>query len=279
MIGQNSLPRFRQRKEKVMQISFLAWPPQRLIREAVLVHNLRHPEDKLDRDQTPWERIVPCLFAFIRHELTDYDTELYHRTQGQRSREERDRLVREISAQAKRTWGWLASDPRGTFGPAGGKELEYDRAARQLADERTILHHVARVLRDTRAPKRRAELKSLLSVIERDIANDSIPFQVKNEVGEDGKRFAHGHSRLTATGKDYDFFGLGLAPSYVTHLAGVHCPRCSKIIRCTKSPVKLGQGRRRYIYSCHCLCLAIAARNLLLSPERWTQSLSDHGLI
>jgi len=225
------------------------WAPRRLFFEAVFYYNLRHSEDPIREEESPWPRCVGAILAFLRHEFTDYDTEL----EGEFDQAKRDALAAEVAEAAYRRYRWLRKDPRETpeFNPPpppDGKPL--DRRAAFLAESRTLAHALQRYLDTDCPPERRAEMTRRLATLRKRIDRDYDIF-TPIDTGP-GKGFTKGDFRLTRTGTDYDFFGHRLYPNR-WRATPVTCPACGQRVLQTKSTLDLGQGRRMHVITCHCV--------------------------
>ena len=256
-----------------MQISLLHWPPQRLVRESVLNHNLRHPEARLDEEESPWEVIVAVIYAFVRHELTDYDAELAAQTEGAYDEGKRNALAARITARTLRAFPWLKQDPR-PF-PAQERGLELDDNARRVANLRTLEYHVKQVLADTREAGRKKELRAKLTEIRDRIARFDDLF---DRSPLPSARHIRIYSRETETGADYDWFCYDFHLNYLQYV-GFSCPVCGAPIMAVKRAVPFGQGRKRYFISCYCVCIATDKLIRRLKMKWWQEVLEEHGLL
>jgi hypothetical protein len=255
-----------------MQISLLQWPPQRLVRESILNHNLRHPEAPLDAEKSDWADIVPVIYAFVRHELTNYDAEL--RVEGIYDEDKRNALAARVAARARTAFPWLKQDPR-PF-PKPPKGLELDDAARRLANLRTREYHLLQVLADIRDSAWKKELKKELDNCRQKIENFTIPFKVTPPSEAD--KYVGAYSRKTDTGTDYDWFGHRFDHFNYLEFVGFTCPVCRVSVLQTKRAVSLGQGRKRFLVSCHCVCVAME-RFMRLKSKRWEEILRNFKLL
>jgi hypothetical protein len=256
-----------------MQISLLNWPPRRLVRESILNHNLRHPEAPLDLEKAPWQDIVSVIFAFVRHELTNYDAELRAQTKGAYDEEKRNALAERITARTRAAFPWLKQDPR-PF-PKKERELELDESARRLADLRTYEYHVSQVLSETRDRLRKKELREHLVSVREKIAEWTGSFDNSPPPSEHHVRV---YSRPTKTGKDYDFFGYHFHLNYL-RFCGFTCPLCRVSVIAVKRALPFGQGQKRFFASCHCVCIATDKTLRRLDFAWWTDALNEHGIL
>src|SRR6267142_2598887 len=255
-----------------MQISLLHWPPVRLVRESILNHNLRHPATELDAEKRPWPEIVPVIYAFVRHELTNYDAELRVQTEGAYDEEKRNRLVAQVTARARAAFPWLRRDPR-PF-PQEKKSLELDETARRLADLRTLEYHIKQVLSETRDRERRKELKEKLGNTRQRIANLTSAFDSSPPPSD---RHIWVLSRKTQTGAEYDWFGYRFHLNHL-ELFGFTCPLCGASVMETKRAFPFGQGQKRFFDSCYCVCIA-TGKFIRLTSKRWGEILREHNLL
>ena len=256
-----------------MQISLFHWPPRRLVRESVLNHNLRHPEAALDEEKSPWEAIVPVIFAFVRHELTNYDEELRRETEGARDEEKRNRLASRVASRVRKAYPWITKDPR-PF-PPRERALELDATARQLANLRTYEYHLKAVLKDVREPKRRKELRGDLELCRAKIARLTASFTLPPPPTKDHIRV---YSRPTETEGDYDWFGYSFHLNYLEY-TGFTCPLCKASVMTTKRAFPFGQGQKRVFLSCYCICVATEKFIKHMTLKWWEESLTEHGLL
>jgi len=256
-----------------MHISFLNWPPQRLVRESILNHNLRHPEVPLDAEESPWQVIVPVIYAFIRHELTNYDEELRSLTEGTYNEEKRNALAARIAGRARKAFPWLKKDPRPFPEPERG--LELDTVARQLANLRTVEYHVGQVLAETIEPKREKELREKLESVREGIARLTSSVDRSPPPSE---RHVRVYSRPTESGEDYDWFGHSFHENYLL-FAGLTCPACGAAVLASKRAVAFGQGQKRFFVSCHCLCVATEKFLRRIKLVWWEEALYSHRLL
>jgi hypothetical protein len=256
-------------------ISLPDWTPRRLLYEAVFYYNLRHPEETIDEETSPWNHITGAILNFIRHEFTDYDAEL----NGVFDLEKRDGLVAEISKEAFRKYRWLKKDPRETseFDPPPPEDATkpLDRRAARLAEYRGYASAIQRYLDTDCPPARRAEMKRKLGELRAKIDRD---FDIFIPIDD---KFTKGDFRPTRTGKDYDFFGHRLFPNR-WKATEVVCPVCRKHIVQTKTPINLGQNRRMHVLTCYCVTGMLVPPPpgksfLFLSAAKWGEMLKDFG--
>jgi hypothetical protein len=230
-------------------ISLPDWTPKRLLYEAAFYYNLRHPDDPLDEETSPWTRITGAILNFLRHEFTDYDAELDASVYDP---EKRDGLVDEVAKAAFRKYRWLKKDPRETseFDSSTSDDDDatkpLNRRAARLAEFRGYASAIERYLDTDCPPARREDMTAKLEALRRKIDRD---FDIFTPID---KEFTKGDFRQTRTGKDYDFFGHRLFPNR-WKATEVTCPVCRRRIVRTKAPLNLGQNRRMHVITCYCV--------------------------
>jgi len=162
------------------------WPQQRLLREAVMAWNLRHPRAKLDPVTSPWRNLYVAVLAFCRHDLTAYNRMLSElerdlAASGQsdlanRHLKARNALRKAIHAAAARQYPWLRpeTDPRKNaenFSNGQKHRKVLNEASAQLADLIGLRAHLLEALRreKDRATKKKLEqeIKQVEQSIER----------------------------------------------------------------------------------------------------------------
>lgn len=252
--------------------NLLSWPPVRLVRESVLNYNLRHPDGPvLDAAKSPWEDIVPVIYAFVRHELTDYDDDLRTSTAGAYDEATRNRLAASLNARTRTACPWLKSDPR-PF-PVKGIPFELDEIAARLADLRTFEYHVSQVLRETQDIAWRKELKARLTRTRERIARLTHVFDSDPPPSPAHVKI---YSRPTSAEGAYDWFGF-FPKINCLNFSGFRCPECGASVMATKRAYPFGAGRKRFFASCFCLCIAFE-RSLRIERRDWDEVLIKQGL-
>jgi hypothetical protein len=127
-------------------LQFPDWPVKRLVAEAVVAWGFRHPEsDFVNYRTAPWPQVRTAIFAFLRHQLSDFDEQL--RVRYERDQALRDELVRQVNEAAFRKYPWLANDPR-PFPEFDESGLLLDNVAKQLADLHSLRQHLSSAIRD-----------------------------------------------------------------------------------------------------------------------------------
>ncbi len=235
-----------------------SWPPCRIVSEAILSHNLRHPDGpRLDLESSPWPELHAAVLRFLRHQLTDYDEELRHRC---RDKVYRDQLAAAVTQAAHRQYTWLRidRDPR-PFQQEESHDLLFDQLAKTLAQLHTARDHIESAIRTLKrtAPDHKAELQRLQK--ELTLIKEEISYRyslLTNEVpSPDFSRavfFRHSPSLVGS----YLFAGHKLAESH-TRYAGFRCQFCHLAVMRSKRALPLGQGRLAVVYSCGCQSYAL----------------------
>ena len=249
-----------------MTLSLPNWPPARLLNEAATGWNLRHPKQKLDWRTCCWSRLRVAVFAFIRHKLTDYDSEL--RTFS----DTRAQLRKEILSAALCHYPWLRSDPRSQI-------LDPTHPVDELA----ILNEVGRTVSGLLSLKHQ-----LLDRLREPASSPAQKARIRKQLIELEYQLQHGQGLLDidpdpfkgyafvwslVDHNDYGFDGRTLHPNQTRPLK-FSCPRCGARVLVSKRAVPVGQGHRWLLCSCHCMG-AIVTSPSRLRLGAWVGSLAE----
>jgi hypothetical protein len=251
------------------------WPARRLVTEAMIAYGLRHQEEEfIDYECAPWPLVRGAVLAFLRHQLTDYDSQL--RARCEHDPAYRDELAKAIEQGARRQYPWLDSDPRPFTEPPGDDTLLLDGMAKELANLRTLREHfksAAHDLRRSGAPKDQiSELEAEAAGVSRQIER-MYGMLVEPKVSPDGN---YGHAFILARpGEDRYYFhdARPLPPNRLIYL-GFKCPRCQASVVQRKGFIDFGQTYNRVVvWSCHCLTYAVYQpprhKAAPITPEDW----------
>ena len=243
------------------------FPPMsaaRLFREAINSYLLarihqgpsspdEEPPDRPDPDTMPWPQLQGLCLSHLRHRYTSYDAE---RAKGA----DRETLRSEIYAAALRTYSFLRSDPRPL--PREPERRYYDFLAARLDALREREHALVEMLSFASTREGRPHLLECLAGIRQEIAEFTKRLTMP-ELSEDGEQvFATFQSTPT---KEYCWLGHTLHPCHLAY-AGYLCPQCKVGVYFTKQPKALGQGRRVWIWSCHCVVYFAPAAHGKIEP-------------
>ena len=265
------------------------WPPQRLVREAVMACNLRHLEEKpLDFDSSPWPLIRGALLAFLRHQHSLYNERL--RARCEYDKDFRDTLAAQIAAAAFRKYPWLGQDdPRPFPEPVSQPELPMDEISSRLADLHSHRDQLLSALRDLRRESAcKAMLDALQSEIEEVTADIDRAYNFlsmpKIKSSSDGGGLVRAIVRVHEADQlgEYVFYATKQpSPNHLKYL-GFHCSRCGASVMRLKQTVAFGQGfERMVVQSCHCMFLAVMCpkdgpgRLRPLTREIWQKYLEE----
>jgi len=257
------------------------WPIRRLVSEAVLAYGLRHQEEEyIDYERAPWPLVRGAVLAFLRHQLTDYDSQL--RARCEHDPAYRDELARTVQEAAYRKYRWLGSDPRPFTEPPGDDTLFLDGLAKELANLRTLREHLKSAARDLR---RSSAPKDQISALEDEAAR--VTHRIERMYGiftepkftqEADGNYGHSFVLSRPEQREYYFFhARPLPPNRLNYIA-VKCPRCQASVAQRKGLIDLGQTYNRVaVWSCHCLTYATYVpprwRPEPITPEEWANLL------
>lgn len=238
-----------------MRANIPHWPRERLLREACIAWNLRHleTESPLRPDNPDWDLLVNAVYAFCRHQFSDYDHIVTPET--------REELRNAIAAQARRLYPWLvgAIDPR-TSSPKDDAPKNRDKyfvaLSKRNATFITARAQLVQALRGTRGTERET-LQAKVKELDRDSADTLRQFQAATqgyttEWGEKAILLCWGRSDGVLK---YWYVDRNLSQSHL-RIFDFNCPGCSQRVTGSKCAVDLGAGIRLYVFSCHCLTLA-----------------------
>jgi hypothetical protein len=255
------------------------WSPHRLVKEAVCAWGFRHlREAPVDYATTPWPEVRQMIFAYLRHNHSDFDERL--RVRCEHDPKFRDEMAAQVAAAAFRQYPWLRDDPR-PFPESEDSILLFDGLSRELADLHTLRDHLERAIRDLRRQGGRsdeiADLESELAEVRRDI-DARYGFLSPKALPEEGMTRVVVLTHLKREGVDpsYKFFSdKPVTPNRIEYV-GFRCPRCNVSVARWKQIVSMGQGWRGVIFSCHCLTASIhtpggCGRIQPMTVEEWTR--------
>jgi len=231
------------------------WPPERLVREAVLAWNLRHPGKEFSAT-SPWPDLCAAVHRFLRHQHSVYDQTLD--ALAGYDAEVRDELAEAIYQLARAQYPWLRSetDPRPFPKALAVPDLLFDKRSYALSEVHTRISHLESALRDLQhktgvwdqVHQLRAELSEL-----RQIAREE--FKALTQTVP--QSYAHSTTYVRRKERAYYYGGLALPESYTCY-AGFRCSACDMAVMQTKRAVPVGQGRRWLVFSCGCTSYAVA---------------------
>jgi hypothetical protein len=241
------------------------WPPQRLVREAVMAWGLRHLDEKeLNPDDSPWPLIRGAVLAFLRHQQSDYHERL--RARCEYDKEFRDTLASQIAAAAFRKYPWLGVDDPRPFQESGDKPgLPFNEVSKSLANLHEIRDQLISAICDLQREGNhrvaiaalQIELEETRKKIDRFYRFLTAPKIRKSETGGDLTRaFLRVHAP-DELGKYVFCTSKSPSPNHLKYL-GFRCPRCNASVVRLKQAIAFGQGYgRMVVQSCHCLTFAI----------------------
>jgi hypothetical protein len=255
----------------VTTLSLPNWPCARLLEEAAIGWNLHHPKAKLDSRICPWNRLRAAVFAFIRHALTDYGSQL--RTCPDR----RTQLRREILEASLMHYPYLRSDPRDQI---------REQALGEDDDGLTLLNEVGRTVTALVNLKHR-----LIDRLRQPTTSQSQKARIRIQLIELEHQLQHGRGLLDINPNPLQkvtlvwsleracvdqFDGRTLHPNQIRSLNFV-CPLCDARPSISKRPVGIGQGRCWLLASCRCVGVAVkpppAGYELGIDLEQWLEFL------
>jgi predicted RNA-binding Zn-ribbon protein involved in translation (DUF1610 family) len=258
------------------------WPPQRLVREAVLAWNLRHlSQDKLDVETSPWPLVRGAILAFLRHLHSDYDERL--RVRCERDPKFRDDLAAQVAAAAYQSYLWLGKDDPRPF-PESEQDsmtLPFDVISKSLSNSCTIRDQTISAIRDL---KRQGNHKHEIAALEnglqknnRDIERQYSFLSSPKILPEQGKTryFLQVHKQDDVDPHYHFCSNKEVTPNRIEYI-GFRCPRCGVSVARWKQIVPLGQGYRCVTFACHCLTVAVhtpggIGRIEPMSAENWAR--------
>jgi hypothetical protein len=216
----------------------------------------------LDPDSMPWPQLQGLLLWHLRHKYTTYDAQLS-------AGADRDTLRAEIHTAAMRAYPFLRADPRPL--PPEPKRRYYDNLAARLDGLREHEHMLTELLSYPSTREGRPYLRDQIAETRGEIARLT-EMLTYPELAEGGEQVVSTY-QPTLTGQDYDWLGYELRP-YATQYAGYQCPRCGAGVYYAKQAKAIGQGRRVWIYSCHCMVYFSPAAHGKIQPvsrEEWAE--------
>jgi hypothetical protein len=238
------------------------WPARRLVVEAAIAWGYRHlDEEPIDPYTSPWPKMRRAVLAFLRHQLSDYDSRLCARCEHDQAY--RDELAEQIAEAACREYPWLNSDPRPFSAAESQDDVPLlDSFAKELSNLISIRNHLASAIKDLKrtgcAGEQLGALQQEMTRIDHQI-RELYGFLTKPKTGTDA---VGGYSRsftLSRENKErqYYFYTSVPLPTYRIDYVGVKCPRCGASVARAKQLISLGQGYNRVaVWSCHCLTYA-----------------------
>jgi hypothetical protein len=256
-----------------------SWPPQRLVREAVMSWNLRHLDELLlDPDASPWPLLRGAVLAFLRHQQSDY----HDRLCGEHNQELRDSLASELARAAFRRYLWLSQDdPRPFAEPQDDTPAQlFTELARDLAHDHGVRDQLSSAIRDlNREGNKQAQIETLQNVlakiekrIERNYEILTGPKYSGDAHGGESRAFGFPH--LPEEMGQYFFLDDRVVTPNRYHFLGFRCQKCSALVVRLKQPANFGQGFRMLVYSCFChtlacVCPPAGGRIAPLTLEDW----------
>src|SRR5262249_53590601 len=136
------------KRAELMDFHLPDWPARRLVVEAAIAWGYRHlDEEPIAPYTSPWPKMRRAVLAFLRHQLSDYDSRLCARCEHDQVY--RDELVEQIAEAACRKYTWLNSDPR-PFPVAESQDDVplLDSFAKESSNLISIRNHLASAIKD-----------------------------------------------------------------------------------------------------------------------------------
>jgi hypothetical protein len=239
------------------------WSPQRLIREALVSHGFRHlSEEPIDPETAPWPVLRGILFAFLRHQQSNFDECLRWRARPDEAF--RDELASRVHRAACAKYSWIrGDDPRPFPEEPDTTTRPLDKVSRQLADLHSVRDHLCSAIRDLRREGHREDQeileRQLLDVqadIDRLVRFFQVPKIIERESGNMAScMLVYAH----APEQQGEYFFATSSRFSANHLKplGFRCSACCAHVMRLKQTQDFGQGYRMVVFSCHCLSLAV----------------------
>jgi len=264
------------------QISLPPWEMGRILKEAVLAHNLLQPQNVVELESCPWPALYGIVLAHLRHAHCDYDAVLSAAGGDSGLREE---MRKKISLAAYRQYRWLRSDldPRTISNAQLGiqepnAKRPFSLLSRQLSDLVTRRAPLWMALEDLKKhyhadyKERLSLLKTELQQVEQEIGNKTQIFRVRDGMTQTGISILL-LRRDDPQEREYLFGGQALPENYTKSIR-YRCPRCHATVMRSKRPLDHGAGIRLLAFSCHCLSVSID-RDYSPKEIAWQQWVSE----